>query len=261
MNRQSRIKSGFTLIELLVVISIIALLIALLLPALQGAKDAARLAVCASNMRQLGVGTTTYAVDHEGYLPGHDEIVPNPSWGQFPFYAYNGFGGWRNLGLLYAQGRPNDYRLSGYLTESNGQTYFCPSHEPPQLQASTYAPWPTFDFPWWANEGVIWTSYSYNLRADNLSSPYWQAHERRYQKLQDLPAEEVVLADLFTEGEAGVAHNSPVGFNTMQPDASVQFVQDSDGAILDEVIYLRTQTHNQKADEVSNILDMLADAR
>lgn len=55
--------SAFTLIELLVVISIIALLIALLLPALGGARAAARDAVCASNLRQVGVAAHSYAVD------------------------------------------------------------------------------------------------------------------------------------------------------------------------------------------------------
>ena len=65
------IRKAFTLIELLVVISIIALLIALLLPALQLARDEARVAVCGSNMRQLGIAFQSYAIDHDGYLPPH----------------------------------------------------------------------------------------------------------------------------------------------------------------------------------------------
>lgn len=58
-------KSGFTLIELLVVISIIALLIAILLPALGRARKAARLAMCGSNLRQLGIANTAYSVDNK----------------------------------------------------------------------------------------------------------------------------------------------------------------------------------------------------
>jgi len=61
-------RHGFTLIELLVVISIIALLIAILLPALGAAREAARAAACASNLRQLGIATMTYANDHGGGL-------------------------------------------------------------------------------------------------------------------------------------------------------------------------------------------------
>jgi len=73
--RRSR---AFTLIELLVVISIIALLIALLLPALGQAKEAARAAMCASNQRQMGIGLTGYAVE-TGFYPVGIRIS-NSSW-------------------------------------------------------------------------------------------------------------------------------------------------------------------------------------
>lgn len=59
-------KRGFTLIELLVVISIIALLIAVLMPALGAAKRAARGMSCLSNQRQIGVLLISYTVDHDG---------------------------------------------------------------------------------------------------------------------------------------------------------------------------------------------------
>ena len=60
---------AFTLLELLVVISIIALLVALLLPALSAARDAAALIQCASNQRQLHIAAATYATDHDDSLP------------------------------------------------------------------------------------------------------------------------------------------------------------------------------------------------
>ncbi|MEM1027397.1 MAG: DUF1559 domain-containing protein [Planctomycetota bacterium] len=65
----NRITSGFTLIELLVAISIIALLIGILLPALGAARESARTAKCLANLKQMGVGFFGYTIDYDGALP------------------------------------------------------------------------------------------------------------------------------------------------------------------------------------------------
>ena len=67
--KNNRCLGAFTLVELLVVISIIALLVAILLPALNKAREQAKLISCMSNVRQVGLACITYAADNEGWYP------------------------------------------------------------------------------------------------------------------------------------------------------------------------------------------------
>lgn len=69
----TKTQRGFTLIELLVVISIIALLIAILLPVLGAARESAKTMQCLSNLKQLGVASANYAVENRGVLPQPSE--------------------------------------------------------------------------------------------------------------------------------------------------------------------------------------------
>ena len=74
---------GFTLVELLVVIGIIAILIGILIPALNRARISSRRLACLSNLRQLGIGMTMYVTQNKGAFPPHKQTVSSndPFWG------------------------------------------------------------------------------------------------------------------------------------------------------------------------------------
>ncbi len=125
-------RAGFTLIELLVVIAIISVLIALLLPAVQSAREAARRSQCCNNLMQLGLALQSYESAHEILPPG---VVgwSGPVLDQPKGYGY----GWMTQILPYIEMRNvyNHFNLKVGLYEQENLTtrtnlvrsYLCPS--------------------------------------------------------------------------------------------------------------------------------------
>jgi prepilin-type N-terminal cleavage/methylation domain-containing protein/prepilin-type processing-associated H-X9-DG protein len=105
---------GFTLIELLVVIAIIAILAAILFPVFASARERARQTMCASNMRQLGLGFLQYAQDY-------DETLPNPY--VYAFVTANGNLYSSPLWPYIADQPGGDTTTSVWMCPDDGQHY------------------------------------------------------------------------------------------------------------------------------------------
>ncbi|MAE62929.1 MAG: hypothetical protein CMJ18_01545 [Phycisphaeraceae bacterium] len=106
--------TAFTLIELLVVISIIALLIAMLLPAVKKVRESARQTMCASQQHQLHVGEMAFATDHDGRLIRHPDIETPEIWDSGVAHA------------MYVED-PDAVSFLPYFN-NNRDVFFCPSH-------------------------------------------------------------------------------------------------------------------------------------
>lgn len=126
----TRSQRGFTLIELLVVISIISLLVAMLLPALSKAREAAKTTQCLAQMRQISVGVITYIEhDSKGLLFSYDSDKRV------------------HMSQIYYQG----YFTSGYpqqgIAYQSEKIFHCPAH-----------PWPVTHINAWMRTSLVSTS-------------------------------------------------------------------------------------------------------
>ncbi len=137
----SQRRQAFTLVELLVVIAIIALLAALLLPSLAGAKAAAVSTACKSNLRQFGIALTLYTQAHDCYPP-HAYRPTNLTTDSSSHIVFVDTYGWPGYLLPHLSGNADIFRFPARGSEFQWPTNRTPlGYEFPFNLGSTNAPW------------------------------------------------------------------------------------------------------------------------
>ena len=220
-----RLTTAFTLIELLVVISIVALLIGMLLPALKKAKEAARRAHCLSNLRQITNGLHVYANEFDGHFPPGDEGRNANSTYQLCGWKVNSFEGYYILHVV--DGVESAFQHQGVLIPleiiTDVRVFYCPSQ---RIEKFTYP-------HGWSNENSergIYRFCSYlNRMFGQLSSGITQTDivQLHNYSLHDLKQPIALESDIFhpattTVSETAWAHIEPEAVNVAYTDGHAE---------------------------------------
>ena len=215
-NRQD-LKKGFTLIELLVVISIIAVLMAIMMPALRTAREQASRVSCSSNLKQMGIATGMYRGDHKALWLERNYSDANGAFtykGRLNYVIYDGlylkaptypYGKWVNHGMLF------DY---GYLGAA--KAFYCPAIKQDALYESYFS-----------GDKLLSNIYARNFARSSYSS---RCFNEAKGKITTFPIKEnskiAILSDRWTFNENGVAVHLAKYYNSLYGDGHVDSYSD-----------------------------------
>ncbi len=194
---------GFTLVDVLVSIAVIALLIGILLPSLKMVHETSQRVVCASNLRQVGLGLHMYASDNDAWLPYSSFASGNGDyWNTDPLYLRvdarpRGYDRmlWDGLGVMFEQSYLND-----------GRIFYCPSHTGEHTFEAYKAQFEGAD-------GEIIANFQYRGEGPDLSG-------RPQQRLDFIENNASLVSDGFRE-VADINHEQ--GMNVLRAGMSVDW--------------------------------------
>lgn len=225
---RSRDSRAFTLVELLVAISVIAVLIGLMLPAISRVRATTHRVVCSSNVRQIGLGIAMYADDYEGRLPrtifmgaganGDDGLLEttrlrlaadsalltqyDPAGGGSSSVSNRARGVWDGLGLLF----------SGEYLAARG-VFYCPSHAGPNRLSDVV------EESWSSVSTDLIGNFQYRAQGPDGRDELW-----------DIDPREAVLVSDSLRPEDELNHED--GANTLRADLAVLWFADPEQNLL-----------------------------